>query len=90
MSEQNSVAITPYRNIPFDIGCNIDELLMSRIKEYLVKEEKAVEIQVSGILKNLSADILFAFQILPEIRLYIYNYGIGVFTVKDSEETFPL
>lgn len=74
--------ILPYRNIPFDIGVRLDPAISGKVKEYLLTEYE--EYAISRSLSAISKDILFAFQIRPEIRLYIYRFGIGVFTVEDD------
>ena len=82
------VTIIPYRNIPFDIGCRIGDELTKAFCEYLLQKELAQSLEINSLLKTLSADILCGFQIAPEMRLYLYKYGVGVFTVQDATMQF--
>lgn len=82
------MTIIPYRNIPFDIGCRIGDELTTAFHDYLLQEEHALPLEINSLLKTLSADILCVYQVAPEIRLYLYKYGIGVFTVQDETKHF--
>lgn len=88
--ENNNVLIVPYRNIPFDVGCSIDPALKDEITDYLLHKESATQLDIGSLLKALSGDVICAFQITSKIRLYLYKYGIGVFTVEDSSNQFEL
>lgn len=76
--------IRPYRNIPFDIGCTLDHKDVSAIKEAF-KTREIVELPVPQLLKSFSKYILLSFEINADIRLYIYAFGIGVFTLRDDD-----
>lgn len=76
--------IRPYRNIPFDIGCTLDHKDVSAIKEAF-KNREIVEFPVPQLLKSFSKYILLSFEINTDIRLYIYTFGIGVFTLRDDD-----
>ena len=82
----NSVTIVSYRYIPFDIGCNIDSHLKAEINNYLLTQEMAAEIKIDSLSKTLSNDILSVYQIKDNIKIYLYKYGITVFTIDDSAE----
>ncbi len=82
------VSIIPFRNIPFDIGRKVDLQLKTDITAYLLNKEDSSELEVSNLLKALSNDILCVFQIESQIRLYIYKYGIGVFTIEEVEKSY--
>lgn len=76
--------IRPYRNIPFDIGCTLEHKDVSAIKEAF-KNREIVELPVPQLLKSFSKYILLSFEINVDIRLYIYAFGIGVFTLRDDD-----
>lgn len=86
--DSNNVTIIPYRNIPFDIGCKVNLELNNKFVSFLLKEEHAKQLEINSLLKTLSGDVLCAFQITSKIRLYIYKFGIGVFSVEDSLNLF--
>lgn len=86
--EKNNVTIIPHRNIPFDVGCSINPTLKDEIVSYLLHKEHAAQLDIDSLLKALSGDVICSFQITPNIRLYLYKYGIGVFTVQDQLNQF--
>ena len=83
-SEESKNYIQPYRIIPFDIGCKITEKKLKAIEESLNKYQK---LENELFLQKLSEEYLIAFQITERIKLYIYKFGIGVFTIKDRVYT---
>lgn len=84
----NTVTIVPYRYIPFDIGRSIDSRLKGDIQRYLLQQVHANEMEINSLLKSLSGDVVGAFQITERIRLYLYRFGIGVFSVEDIQSEF--
>lgn len=87
METQNEVPkdkIIPIRFIPFDIGCSISVRLKESIKKCLNQSYKEI-IQDDDVIRLLSisaAHLISAFHIDDKIDLYIFDFGIGVCTVK--------
>ncbi|WP_314025088.1 hypothetical protein [Filifactor alocis] len=80
--------IIPIRFIPFDIGCAINANLSESIKNTLNQTHKCNEIlqddDVMRLLSISSIHLIFAFHIDDKIDLYVFDFGIGVCTVKDD------
>lgn len=81
---QNTDYILPLRNIPFDFGLKLSEDDIDLIEKYIV-QKNFIKYEIPALLKSLSDDILFMIKINQDIILYIYSYGIGVFTLKDDK-----
>lgn len=75
--------IVPQRYIPFDLGCDIDEKQKQKIKTYFEKSGFQI-FEISGLLRNISADVIFKTEISAALKLYIFSYGIGVFILEDD------
>lgn len=82
-SEQGN-CIRPYRNIPFDIGASLNEKDICSIKCSFA-EKGLTEEQIPQMMQSFSMYIRFVFKVNENIRLYIYSYGIGVFTLRDDD-----
>ncbi len=77
--------IVPYRCIPFDIGFDLGEKDIEKIRQTLASYQ---EIEISRVLRSVSHNISLCFEISEDVRLYIFAPGIGVFWIKDKE--FPI
>lgn len=80
---KNNDIIQPFRNIPFDIGMEIGEKELNFIKKYLIENRYIIK-EIPPLLKNLSTNIVIKAIIAKNVRLYIYSFGVGVFTIKDE------
>lgn len=78
--------IIPQRFIPFDIGTRITEKYLSAIKEYAQNSNFSF-LEISGLMKTISQDVLLIIRINDSIKLYIFSYGIGVFVLVDDLHT---
>lgn len=78
--------IIPQRFIPFDIGTRITEKYLSAIKEYAQNSNFSF-LEISGLMKTISQDVLLIIRINDSIKLYIFSYGIGVFVLEDDLHT---
>lgn len=84
--QKNSRAnyIVPVRILPFDIGKDIDKNQEMAIKAAM-RENGYAEIVTPKLLKALSKKIIISYMISEDLKLYIYNYGIGVLVFKDRQ-----
>lgn len=76
--------IRPYRNIPFDIGHILNDKDIMSIKSRMA-DSNYKEMDIHQFLKKLSNEIVLRFCISDCIRLYVYSFGIGVFTIRDTD-----
>lgn len=83
MNENNLEFILPIRNIPFDLGLKINTEAEKNIRAYISNNGYKV-IEDNSVLSNMSSDFLLAFSVLPEVNFYLYDFGIGVITIKDE------
>lgn len=84
ISDQRDNFVRPYRNIPFDIGAALDEKDTTAIGDSFSKQGFD-EMPIPALMKSFSKYIRFVFRINEDIRLYIYSFGIGVFTMRDDD-----
>lgn len=75
--------IRPYRYIPFDIGLPIREQELEWIRAYLESQNAALD-SIPILQKSISDDIVLKATVSDDICLYIYAYGVGVFTIRDD------
>ena len=79
--------IRPYRNIPFDIGAGLTSVDLDAIK-VKATAKGLTEMPVPSLLSRFSKYISLRFTVNDDIRLYIYSFGVGVFTMRD--DTFDI
>ena len=79
--------IIPQRYIPFDMGIHIGNEVRQKMADYFKKKEYKV-LEMSGLLRSISSDIVFKIEISITFRLYIFSYGIGVFMFED--DAYPM
>lgn len=79
--------IRPYRNIPFDLGSNLNDIDITAIRE-TAKSNGLNELPVPSLLSRFSKYISLRFSVNEDIRLYVYSFGVGVFTMRD--DTFDI
>lgn len=79
--------IVPIRFIPFDIGCSINVHLAESINKRLRSKFNQVskDDDIIRLLAISSPHLISAFHISDNINLYIFDFGIGVFTVKGKD-----
>lgn len=71
--------------IPFDIGITVNK----EIKTILEKTLNIFpEIEIDKFWKGISIGLIISKQIDSYIELYIYEYGVGVFVIKDREKFY--
>lgn len=75
--------IIPQRFIPFDIGTKITERYLVEINSYIDKKGFNY-LEIPGLMRTISQDILLKIRINISIKLYIFSYGIGVFVLEDD------
>ena len=75
--------IIPQRFIPFDIGTKITERYLVEINSYIDKKGFNY-LEIPGLMRTISQDILLKIRINISIKLYIFSYGIGVFVLDDD------
>lgn len=75
--------IIPQRYIPFDLGKKISAECEEQLNQYFITNSFEV-LEIPGLLKSVSLDVLFKVKISVSMRLYIYSYGIGVFMIEDD------
>lgn len=75
--------IRPYRNIPFDLGAALNTGDITAIRD-AAKENGLNELPIPSLLSRFSKYISLRFTVNDDIRLYIYSFGIGVFTMRDD------
>ena len=78
--------ILPLRYVPFDIGAKITEDCKLHILHTMEKQYK--RILPTGFMQSIGCDVQLIFQITQELKLYIFPYGIGVFSIID--QAFPI
>lgn len=74
------VKITPFRYIPFDIGYNIDFPIIEAVNKKL--NFKLLKKNI--ITDALTSHIVCLLEIKDDLRLAIFDYGIGVFILKEK------
>ena len=79
--------ITPKRYIPFDLGRGLNDFHKKEIEEYFRKNNFRVY-GIPKLLQSFSKDIIFVVQIEEKLQLYIFSFGIGVFSYQDKD--YPL
>lgn len=84
LSDQAGSFVRPYRNIPFDIGATLDEKDIASISDSFAKQGFD-EMPIPALMKSFSKYIRFVFRLNEDIRLYIYSFGVGVFTMRDDD-----
>lgn len=82
--------IRPYRIIPFDIGGDIScEECEKIVEEYNAVAEDKIQIQpIDKFHRSLSDKLICGYKINDSLLLFIYSYGVGVFSVMDSDFLF--
>ena len=78
--------IQPIRYIPFDIGAPLPEAKLKQISESL--ERKFQRMSPNGFFGVVGNGVSLAFCLTEQIRLYLFRYGIGVFSVTDEAYWF--
>ena len=75
--------IRPYRIIPFDIGGDIScEECEKIVEEYNAVAEDKIQIQpIDKFHRSLSDKLICGYKINDSLLLFIYSYGVGVFSV---------
>ena len=76
--------IKPYRNIPFDLGASINDADIVLIKN-IAKANGFNESQIPEIMIRFSKYLKLCFTVNKDINLYIYSFGVGVFTICDDD-----
>lgn len=79
--------ITPKRYIPFDLGRGLNDFHKKEMEEYFRKNNFRVY-GIPKLLQSFSKDIIFVVQIEEKLQLYIFSFGIGVFSYQDKD--YPL
>ncbi len=83
--------IRPYRIIPFDIGGDISK---SEVESFAAKynelhPESPVRVQpIDKFQQKLSDCLLGGFIVSEKILLFLFSFGIGVFSVQDDDFCF--
>lgn len=75
--------IVPVRIIPFDIGLFISPEIRDCIEK---KMKDYTEVAITKMQQEIIHELLLGFHIAQNMKVYIFQYGIGVFIIRD--ETF--
>ncbi len=78
--------IRPVRYIPFDIGAALSETKLKRISELL--ERKYQRLSPDGYFRAIGSGVALVFRLTEQCRLYVFRYGIGVFSIEDAPYRF--
>jgi len=82
--KNQGLTIYPFRLIPFDLGHEIDDDLIQRIKYYFQYKEDSWEL----IDDPKGNNVLEAKNTNSNLFVHIYKDGIGIFTLMDIEEKY--
>ena len=85
MDDKNLVY--PQRYIPFDLGRQLRDTDLNRIKDYFRVNSFKME-EITSLLKDIAPDVVFKLVIAENTVLYLFSYGIGVFVFNDNP--YPL